>query len=85
MSTTDTLVLEPGREARYVPEYRLTRRGRIVVLVVGVLLAIAVGVVFAGGSVRTRRPGCTSSGRATRSGTSRPSSPPTPGRATPAT
>jgi hypothetical protein len=53
MSTTDTLVLEPGLEPRYVPEYRLTRRGRLVVLLVGVLLALAVGVVFAGGSVAT--------------------------------
>lgn len=49
MSSTDTLVLEPV----YVPEYRLTRRGRLAVLVVGLLVAIAVGIVFAGGSVAT--------------------------------
>ncbi len=57
MSSTDTLVLEPGFAPRHVPqpmaEYRLTRRGRLVVLMVGLLLALAVGVVFAGGSVAT--------------------------------
>ena len=39
--------------AGYVPHYRLTRRGRLVVLVVGLLVALAVGVVFASGSVAT--------------------------------
>ena len=37
----------------YQPEYRLTRRGRLVVLLAGLLLAMAVGVVFAAGSVAT--------------------------------
>jgi hypothetical protein len=55
MSTADTLVLEQGLEPRYVPDYRLTRRGRLVVLVVGLFLALAVGVVFASGSVATDR------------------------------
>lgn len=37
----------------YAPHYRLTRRGRLVVLALGLLLALAIGMVFAGGSVAT--------------------------------
>ncbi len=45
MSSTET--------SSYVPHYRLTQRGRLVVLAVGLLLAMAVGIVFASGSVAT--------------------------------
>ncbi|MGA8256449.1 MAG: LysM peptidoglycan-binding domain-containing protein [Nocardioides sp.] len=37
----------------YVPEYRLTRRGRLAVFVVALAVLIAVGVAFASGSVAT--------------------------------
>ena len=40
-------------DTSFQPEYRLTRRGRLVVLLAGVLLTMAVGVMFAGGSVAT--------------------------------
>ncbi len=36
---------------------RLTRRGRAVVVVLGLLLVLAVGVFFGAGSVATERPG----------------------------
>ncbi|CAN5424674.1 hypothetical protein BH11ACT8_BH11ACT8_01500 [soil metagenome] len=34
--------------------YRLTRRGRLVVFAIGLLVVLALGLVFAGGSVATR-------------------------------
>lgn len=36
---------------------RLTRRGRLVVFIVGLLLALALGVLWGSGSVATERPG----------------------------
>ena len=39
------------------PSVRLTRRGRAVVVVLGLLLVLAVGVFFGAGSVATERPG----------------------------
>jgi nucleoid-associated protein YgaU len=41
----------------YQPQWRLTRRGRVVVLVAAVLLAFAIGVVVAAGSVATGEAG----------------------------
>ncbi len=46
MSTTTTI-------QAYVPLYRLTRRGRLVVFVLAFLAAVAIGVAFAGGSMAT--------------------------------
>jgi Tfp pilus assembly protein FimV len=39
------------------PTVRLTRRGRVVVLLVGLVLALAAGVFLGAGSVATERPG----------------------------
>ena len=60
MSTaTPTLVLPavrvPARPAR--SQLRLTRRGRLVVFLAGLLVAVAVAVAFAGGSVATAEKG----------------------------
>lgn len=40
----------------HVPHYRLTRRGRLVVLVVGLFALLAIGVVFAGVSLANGDP-----------------------------
>ena len=37
----------------YVPIYRLTRRGRLVVFALAFLVVVAIGVAFAGGSMAT--------------------------------
>jgi LysM repeat protein len=42
--------------AVHVPHYRLTRRGRLVVLLAGVLALLAIGVVFAGVSLANGEP-----------------------------
>lgn len=47
----------PMRASAYQPQWRLTRRGRVVVLVAALLLAFAVGVVVAAGSVATGEAG----------------------------
>jgi len=47
MSTTTSFA--PSYEARY----RLTRRGRFVVFVLGFLVVLAIGIAFAGGSMAT--------------------------------
>ena len=39
------------------PSLRLTRRGRAVVVVLGLLVVLAAGVLFGAGSVATERPG----------------------------
>lgn len=39
------------------PSLRLTRRGRLVVFAVGLLVALALGVMWGGGSVATEEPG----------------------------
>src|SRR5919107_6342490 len=39
--------------ATYAPTYRLTRRGRVVVFLLGFLVLLAIGIAFAGGSVAT--------------------------------
>jgi hypothetical protein len=43
--------------ARTAPPVRLTRRGRLVVLALGLLLVLAVGVLLAAGSAATRDAG----------------------------
>ena len=45
------------RPAERRPTVRLTRRGRVVVLLVGLLLALAAGVFLGAGSVATEHPG----------------------------
>lgn len=42
-----------GTAATYPPTYRLSRRGRAVVFLLGFLVLLAIGIVFAGGSVAT--------------------------------
>jgi len=39
------------------PSYRLTRRGRLTVLTLALLAVLAVGILWASGSVATERPG----------------------------
>ena len=43
-------------ETRPAPEYRLTRRGRLVVLFAGVFVLLAIGVAFAGVSLASEEP-----------------------------
>ncbi len=54
-----TITLSPyaARMRHAGPSLRLTRRGRAVVVVLGLLLVLAVGVFFGAGSVATERPG----------------------------
>lgn len=40
----------------YAPDYRLTRRGRVVVLLSGLFVLLAIGVVFAGVSLASEEP-----------------------------
>lgn len=54
MSTT---IHAPRYVAPRTPHYRLTRRGRLVVLAVGLLAILAVGVWLASGSAATRDSG----------------------------
>lgn len=50
-----TMTLQPPvRRLATTPTYRLTRRGRLVVFALGFLVVLALGLVFAGGSVATR-------------------------------
>ena len=44
-----TLTIESAFRPVYQPQWRLTRRGRLVVLLAAVLLAFAVGVAVAAG------------------------------------
>jgi hypothetical protein len=59
MSTiTATRVMDvPVRRGRPTSTVRLTRRGRLVVLLLGLALALAAGVFLGAGSVATERPG----------------------------
>jgi len=56
-----TLTIEPAFRPVAMPvrqpQWRLTRRGRVVVLLAAVLLAFAVGVIVAAGSVATGEAG----------------------------
>ena len=55
MSTvTETRLLPPSAER--APDYRLTRRGRLVVLLAGLFVLMAVGVAFAGISLAAEEP-----------------------------
>ena len=56
-TTTAHLPTRPIRPAGATPHYRLTRRGRLVVLALSVLVALAAMVVIAGGSVATSTEG----------------------------
>ncbi|WP_134767176.1 LysM peptidoglycan-binding domain-containing protein [Nocardioides sp. 1609] len=51
MSTTTIAPTAPA--AARLPDYRLTRRGRLAVLVLALLVLAAVGVAFAGNSMAT--------------------------------
>ena len=56
-----TLTIESAFRPVYTPAarpstVRLTRRGRVVVLLASLLLAFAVGIMVAAGSVATARP-----------------------------
>ena len=48
-----TMTITPS----YSPEIRLTRRGRLVVLLGALLVVLALGVFWGAGSVATERPG----------------------------
>ena len=61
MSTlTETRVLQPiereVRASQHVPDYRLTRRGRLAVLLTGLVVLMAIGVAFAGVSLASGEP-----------------------------
>ena len=43
-------------DLRHAPDYRLTRRGRLVVLFTGLLMLLAIGVAFAGVSLASEEP-----------------------------
>ena len=49
--------VQPVRRVERPSAVRLTRRGRVVVLLLGLVVALAVGVVLGAGSVATERPG----------------------------
>ena len=49
------MTIQPVRHpSATAPTFRLTRRGRLVVFALGFLVVLALGLVFAGGSVATR-------------------------------
>ena len=50
-----TMTMAPN--AIHTPTLRLTRRGRLVVFTVGLLLVLALGVLWGAGSVATEQPG----------------------------
>ena len=53
-----TMTLSPTPTIRLrAPQVRLTRRGRLVVFAGALLLVLALGVLWGGGSVATERPG----------------------------
>ena len=53
-----TMTLNPTQTFRVrTPSVRLTRRGRLVVFAGGLLLVLALGVLWGGGSVATEQPG----------------------------
>ncbi|MEN8673000.1 LysM peptidoglycan-binding domain-containing protein [Nocardioides sp.] len=54
--STITEILPVASEPTYVPDYRLTRRGRVAVLLLGLMVLLAIGVVFAGGSLASEEP-----------------------------
>ena len=53
-----TMTMTPTAPTRVcAPSVRLTRRGRLVVLMAGLLVVLALGVLWGSGSVATERPG----------------------------
>jgi hypothetical protein len=53
-----TMTLSPTPTLRLrAPQVRLTRRGRLVVFVGALLMVLAMGVLWGGGSVATEQPG----------------------------
>lgn len=53
-----TMTLSPSPTMRLrAPQLRLTRRGRLVVFLTALLVAMVLGVLWGGGSVATERPG----------------------------
>ncbi|WP_340536804.1 LysM peptidoglycan-binding domain-containing protein [Nocardioides sp. GXZ039] len=58
LDTFDTLDRADVRE-EYVPVYRLTRRGRLVLFALAFLVLLAIGVVFASNSMATAEPQAT--------------------------
>ena len=50
-----TMALAP--HSTYTPSLRLTRRGRLVVFMTGLLLVLALGVLWGSGSVASEEPG----------------------------
>jgi hypothetical protein len=53
-----TRVARPAaRRVEQAPTVRLTRRGRVAVLLLGLVLAMATGIFLGAGSVATERPG----------------------------
>jgi len=50
-----TITMAPN--AIHTPTLRLTRRGRLVVFSIGLLLVLALGVLWGAGSVATEQPG----------------------------
>lgn len=59
MSSIATVITFPRESARPHPSsgVRLTRRGRVVLVLAGLLVALAVALVFAGGAVGTEEAG----------------------------
>ncbi len=51
-----TQVLPAAAPLDHVPDYRLTHRGRVVVLLAGLVALLAIGVVFAGVSLASEEP-----------------------------
>lgn len=52
-----TLTIGPAFQTGYQPQWRLTRRGRVVVLLASLVLAFVVGILVAAGSVATGEAG----------------------------
>ena len=52
-----TLTIESAFRPVYTPQWRLTRRGRVVVLLASLVVAFAVGIMVAAGSVATGEAG----------------------------
>ncbi len=52
-----TMTINPSTTTAPTPTLRLTRRGRLVVFTLGLLLVLALGVLWGGGSVATEERG----------------------------
>ncbi|WP_323792237.1 LysM peptidoglycan-binding domain-containing protein [Nocardioides sp.] len=56
MNATTQILPAAAAPIGHVPDYRLTRRGRVVVLFAGLFVVLAIGVVFAGVSLASEEP-----------------------------